>query len=237
MSSFGRLFRVTTFGESHCPAVGCIVEGVPPRMQLSADDIQPQLSRRRPGQSHLTTQRKESDAVSILSGVECGITLGTPIALVIPNFDQKPSDYTHPTPTTQSTQSTPAPKTKTSDAPATGTAAVAAAESKHSTDGGGGGAGAVSSSLVLIPRPSHGDYTYQHKYGVRATSGGGRASARETAARVSLCIAHDTCIVSCCSLRFSFSDCVRLCGMQTGGSGCGGRKVAPRTGTITPGVL
>ena len=133
MSSFGHSFRVTTFGESHCAGVGCIVDGVPPRLALSAADIQSQLSRRRPGQSLLTTARDEKDRVSVLSGVEGGFTLGTPIALMVRNEDQRPHDY---------------------------------------------------SSMGDVPRPSHADFTYQTKYGIRASSGGGRASARETIGRV-----------------------------------------------------
>ena len=135
MSKFGELFTVTTFGESHCYGVGCIVSGVPPRMQLTNADIQKQLDRRRPGQSHITTQRNESDQVVIMSGTEFGYTLGTPIAMLVRNNDQRPQDY--------------------------------------------GG-----SSMHDIPRPSHADYTYQEKYGIRASSGGGRASARETIGRV-----------------------------------------------------
>lgn len=133
MSSFGRVFRVTTFGESHCKGVGAIIEGVPPRMPLTEADIQPQLDRRRPGQSELTTGRNEGDRVQILAGTEMGYALGSPLSLLIPNQDQRPGDY---------------------------------AEMKD------------------VPRPSHADFTYQAKYGVRSSSGGGRASARETAARV-----------------------------------------------------
>jgi len=133
MSSFGKLFRVTTFGESHCKSVGCIVDGVPPRMNLTEQDIQPQLTRRRPGQSDITTPRKEADKIQIFSGTEFGITLGTPIGMVVFNKDQKPGDY---------------------------------------------------SAMSDIPRPSHADFTYQMKYGVRASSGGGRSSARETIGRV-----------------------------------------------------
>ncbi len=132
-STFGTLFRVTTFGESHGLAIGCIVDGCPARIPLSTSDIQPQLDRRRPGASALTTPRKESDTVSILSGVDRGLTLGTPIGLSIPNADTKPGDY---------------------------------------------------AEMETIPRPSHADFTYAEKYGLRARSGGGRASARETAARV-----------------------------------------------------
>jgi chorismate synthase len=132
-STFGTLFRVTTFGESHCKGVGAIVDGCPPRMPLTEADIQPQLDRRRPGQSAVSTPRQESDTVTILSGTENGVTLGTPIGLFVPNKDPRPGDY---------------------------------------------------EDMSSIPRPSHADYTYQMKYGIRASSGGGRSSARETVARV-----------------------------------------------------
>ena len=132
-SQFGTLFRISTFGESHCPGVGVVVDGCPPNMALCEADIQAQLDRRRPGQSALTTPRDEKDQVAILSGVERGRTLGTPICLLVGNKDFRPGDYTE-------------------------------------TD--------------AVPRPSHADYTYQMKYGVRAASGGGRASARETIGRV-----------------------------------------------------
>ena len=92
-STFGTLFRATTFGESHCPGVGVVVDGCPPRMALTEADIQPQLDRRRPGQSRLTTDRDEADRVTILSGTENGLTLGTPIALLVHNRDQRPGDY------------------------------------------------------------------------------------------------------------------------------------------------
>lgn len=133
MSSFGTLYKVTTYGESHCQSVGCIVEGVPPGLRLTNEDIQTQLSRRRPGQSKLTTPRDEADAVNIQSGTEFGVTLGTPIGLRVQNKDQRPHDYTE-------------------------------------TD--------------LFPRPSHADWTYLLKYGLKASSGGGRSSARETIGRV-----------------------------------------------------
>ena len=132
-STFGELFRVTTFGESHGGGVGAVVDGCPPGMDLSEIDIQPQLDRRRPGQSGISTPRDEADRVTIWSGVEGGKTLGTPIMLLVKNRDKRPGDY-----------------------------------------------GAMS----RIPRPSHADYTYQMKYGIRAASGGGRASARETIGRV-----------------------------------------------------
>ncbi len=132
-SSFGRLFRITTFGESHGPAVGVIVDGCPPRIPLGEDTVQRDLDRRRPGQSRITTQRRESDQVEILSGVYGGVTLGTPIALMVRNADQRGRDY---------------------------------------------------GELHEKYRPSHADYTYQAKYGIRAVEGGGRSSARETVGRV-----------------------------------------------------
>jgi chorismate synthase len=128
-SSFGTLFRITTFGESHCKAVGVVIDGCPPGLGLVEADIQTQLDRRRPGQSALSTDRQEEDQVVILSGTEHGRTLGTPIALQVANKDQRPKDY---------------------------------------------------GNMRDIPRPSHADYTYQMKYGIRASSGGGRSSARET---------------------------------------------------------
>ena len=132
-STFGTFFRVTTFGESHCPAVGAVVDGCPPGLELVPAEIQTQLDRRRPGQSELTTKRDEADQVAILSGVENGVTLGTPIALKVENRDQRPGDY---------------------------------------------------GEMRDVPRPSHADFTYQAKYGIRASSGGGRSSARETVGRV-----------------------------------------------------
>lgn len=135
MSTFGSHFRVTTYGESHCASVGCIIDGVPPGMALCEADVQLQLSRRRPGQSNLTTPRNEKDAVQIQSGVEKGITLGSPLAMLVKNEDQRPHDYTDET-------------------------------------------------LDLYPRPSHADYTYIEKYGLKSSSGGGRSSARETIGRV-----------------------------------------------------
>ena len=132
-STFGSIFKVTTFGESHGPLVGAVVDGCPSRLALSEADLQPQLDRRRPGQSDLTTPREEADTVRIVSGIERGVTLGSPVTLLIDNRDQRPKDYTE---------------------------------------------------IVAVPRPSHADVTYRAKYGVLATSGGGRASARETAGRV-----------------------------------------------------
>jgi chorismate synthase len=92
-SSFGTLFRIATFGESHGPAVGVVVDGCPPRLPITAEEIQTDLDRRRPGQSRITTQRKEADEVEILSGVLDGLTQGTPIALLCRNADQRSTDY------------------------------------------------------------------------------------------------------------------------------------------------
>jgi chorismate synthase len=132
-NSFGQIFRVTTWGESHGGAIGAVVDGCPPLLALCEADIQPDLDRRAPGQSALVTQRKESDAVRILSGVFEGRTLGTPISLIIPNEDMRSGDYRE-------------------------------VQEKY--------------------RPSHADYTYDAKYGIRDWRGGGRTSARETAGRV-----------------------------------------------------
>src|SRR6202162_4374539 len=137
-NTFGHLFRVTTFGESHGAAIGCVVDGCPPGIPLTAADIQRDLDRRRPGQSRFTTQRREPDEVKILSGVIMDdatgfeVTTGTPIALAIENVDQRSKDY---------------------------------------------------SDIRDLYRPGHADYTYDAKYGLRDYRGGGRASARETAAR------------------------------------------------------
>ena len=138
-NSFGHLFRVTTWGESHGPALGCVIDGCPPRIAISEAEIQSYLDKRRPGQSRFTTQRREPDAVKILSGVmpdEAGgglLTTGTPIALMIENVDQRSKDY---------------------------------------------------SEIKDSYRPGHADYVYDAKYGIRDHRGGGRSSARETAARV-----------------------------------------------------
>lgn len=132
-SHLGKVLRLTSFGESHGKSVGGILDGCPPNVSLTEADIQPQLNRRRPGQSSLTTDREEADTVTIVSGVEDGRTLGTPIAFYVANRDQVPGDYER---------------------------------------------------FRTTPRPSHADFTYQAKYGTRSISGGGRASARETIARV-----------------------------------------------------
>jgi len=132
-NTFGTLFTVTSFGESHGKAIGCIVDGCPPGMELSEADIQPDLDRRKPGTSRHVTQRRESDTVEILSGVFEGKATGTPIALLIRNEDQRSKDY---------------------------------------------------GSIAETFRPGHADYTYWQKYGIRDYRGGGRSSARETAARV-----------------------------------------------------
>ncbi|MDH7502433.1 MAG: chorismate synthase [Verrucomicrobiota bacterium] len=132
-NTFGILFRVTTWGESHGEAIGAVVDGCPPRLPLSEADIQAQLDRRRPGQSEIVSPRTETDRVRILSGTFEGRTLGTPICLLIENKDYRSSDY---------------------------------------------------SDMATKFRPSHADYTYQAKYGIRDWRGGGRTSARETVARV-----------------------------------------------------
>jgi chorismate synthase len=133
MNSYGKLFRITTFGESHGPAIGVIIDGCPAGLHIDESFIQSELDRRKPGQSKITTQRKESDTFKILSGVFEGQTTGTPIAIVIENEDQRSKDYSH---------------------------------------------------IADTFRPSHADYTYEAKYGNRDYRGGGRSSARETAARV-----------------------------------------------------
>ena len=132
-NTFGKLFCVTSFGESHGAAIGCVVDGCPPGLALAATDIQAELDRRKPGSSRHVTQRRESDTVEILSGVFEGRATGTPIALLIRNQDQRSQDY-----------------------------------------------GALAETF----RPGHADYVYFRKYGLRDHRGGGRASARETAARV-----------------------------------------------------
>jgi chorismate synthase len=132
-NTFGQLFRVTTFGESHGGGVGVVIDGCPPNIELSEAEIQSDLERRRPGQSRITTQRKEEDQCEILSGVFEGKTLGTPIAILVRNKDARPEDYVE---------------------------------------------------IAEKFRPSHADFTYEAKYGIRNWQGGGRASARETVGRV-----------------------------------------------------
>ena len=132
-NSFGKIFKYTTFGESHGPEIGCIIDGVPPGIKITEEDIQNDLNKRRPGFSKFVTQRKEKDIVRISSGTFKGKTTGTPIALLIKNENQKSKDY---------------------------------------------------EDIKDIYRPSHADYTYQEKYGIRDYRGGGRSSARETAMRV-----------------------------------------------------
>jgi chorismate synthase len=133
VNSYGQLFRITTFGESHGPAIGVILDGCPAGLEIDEPFIQLELDRRKPGQSKITTQRKEDDTFKILSGVFEGKSTGTPIAMVIENQDQRSKDYSH---------------------------------------------------IAETFRPSHADYTYDAKYGNRDYRGGGRSSARETAARV-----------------------------------------------------
>lgn len=132
-NSFGTIFKLTTFGESHGPAIGGIIEGCPAGISLDFDAVQEEMERRRPGQSAIVTQRKEADEVKFLSGIFEGKTTGTPIGFIIENKDYKTKDYSH---------------------------------------------------LKDLYRPSHADFTYEKKYGIRDYRGGGRASARETACRV-----------------------------------------------------
>ena len=132
-NSYGTLFRITTFGESHGPAIGVVIDGCPAGLMIDESFVQAELTRRKPGQSKITTQRKEDDNFKILSGVFEGKSTGTPIALIIENQDQRSKDYSH---------------------------------------------------IAKTFRPSHADYTYEAKYGHRDYRGGGRSSARETAARV-----------------------------------------------------
>jgi len=132
-NTFGHLFRVTTWGESHGPALGCVVDGCPPGLAITEAEVQHWLDQRKPGGSRFVTQRREPDAVRILSGVFEGVTTGTPISMMIENLDQRSKDY---------------------------------------------------GEIARQYRPGHADYAYQAKYGVRDYRGGGRSSARETAARV-----------------------------------------------------
>ncbi len=132
-NSYGKAFTISTFGESHGPGIGVVIDGCPSGLDLDTEKIRLEMQRRKPGQSRLTTQRKEEDEIQILSGVFEGRTTGTPLCIFIPNENQKPKDYAH---------------------------------------------------LEQTFRPSHADFTYQSKYGIRDFRGGGRSSARETAARV-----------------------------------------------------
>lgn len=132
-NSFGKVFKITTYGESHGRALGVVIDGCPAGVPLDVDFIQSELDRRRPGQSKITTQRQEGDKIEVLSGEFEGLTTGMPISMVIYNEDQRSKDYSH---------------------------------------------------IADKYRPSHADYTYQEKYGFRDYRGGGRSSARETAARV-----------------------------------------------------
>ena len=132
-NTFGKLFKLTTFGESHGVAIGGIIDGCPSGLQLDFEAIQHEMERRKPGQSKIVTQRKEPDTVEFYSGIFEGVTTGTPIGFAIYNINQKSNDYSH---------------------------------------------------IKDVYRPSHADYTYDKKYGVRDYRGGGRSSARETASRV-----------------------------------------------------
>lgn len=133
MNSFGQIFRLTSFGESHGAAIGGVIDGMPAGIAIDLDEVQSQLDRRRPGQSHIVTARDEKDRIEVLSGLMDGVTTGTPIGFIVRNADQHSNDY---------------------------------------------------DNMRHIFRPSHADYTYQKKYGIRDHRGGGRSSARETIARV-----------------------------------------------------
>jgi len=126
-NTYGKAFKITTFGESHGPGIGVVIDGCPSGLEIDLEHIQLELDRRKPGQSKLTTQRKEADAFQVLSGIFEGKSTGTPIALFIPNENQKSQDYSH---------------------------------------------------IAHTFRPSHADFTYQEKYGIRDYRGGGRSSAR-----------------------------------------------------------
>src|SRR5581483_9901152 len=132
-NSYGTLFRITTFGESHGPVVGAVIDGCPAGLRIDREFIRKEMQRRKPGQSSVTTQRKEEDEVEIVSGIFEDKTTGAPVLLLIRNKDQKPEDYER---------------------------------------------------FKDTFRPGHADFTYQQKYGIRDYRGGGRSSARETAARV-----------------------------------------------------
>ena len=164
-NTFGKLFRFTTWGESHGPAIGCIVDGCPPNIYLKEQDIQKELNKRKPGQSKFTTQRKESDKVHILSGVFEGKTTGTPISLIIYNEDMRSKDY-------------------------------------H--------------DIKDKFRPGHADFTYFKKYGIRDYRGGGRSSARETAARVAAGAIAKKVLENKLGKKFSVSGAV----IQLGILGC-----------------
>ena len=147
MSTFGRYYRFSTFGESHSSSVGVVIENPLPNFELDLDKIQHQLNRRRPGQNHITTPRDEKDKLKVLSGMEIqngrNLTLGSPLCIAVDNLDFKKEDYVF--------------------------------------------------DEVYIPRPGHCDYTYLKKYGIHASSGGGRSSARETIGR---------CISGACAEQF-----------------------------------
>ncbi|MDP0494643.1 MAG: chorismate synthase [Verrucomicrobiota bacterium JB024] len=170
-NSFGNFFRISTWGESHGGGIGVVIDGCPPNLPLSVqDDIQPALDRRRPGQSDITTPRKETDTATIVSGVFEGLTLGTPIAITVPNSDHRPEAY---------------------------------AEMKEKF------------------RPSHADYTYQTKYGIRNHEGGGRSSARETIGRVAAGAVAQKALQSACAgieVR-AYVERIHTLGLEDFGSG------------------
>jgi chorismate synthase len=153
-SIYGKIFQISTFGESHGAAVGVVVTGCPAGVDFDMDFIQSELDRRKPGQSRITTQRKEADSVEVVSGVFQGKTTGTPIAMLVWNGDQRSKDYSH---------------------------------------------------IADQFRPSHADFTYQEKYGIRDYRGGGRSSARETVARVAAGALAKLVLVRCKNNRLRFT--------------------------------
>lgn len=148
---FGKIFQITTFGESHGGGVGVVIDGVPAQLPISAEEIQAELDRRRPGQSDISTTRKEADTVEILSGVYQGATTGTPLAMLVRNTDQRPGNY---------------------------------------------------DKMRELFRPSHADFTYTAKFGVRNPEGGGRASARETIGRVAAGAIAKKILAQLCGIEF-----------------------------------
>ncbi|MCD8283343.1 MAG: chorismate synthase [Opitutae bacterium] len=151
-STFGKIFQISTFGESHGKGIGVVIDGCPPMLEISPEEIQRELARRRPGQSELSTPRNEADCVEILSGVYRGKTTGTPIALFVANVDQRPAAY---------------------------------------------------AKMRELFRPSHADFAYAQKYGIRDPDGGGRASARETIARVAAGAIAKKILAQVCGCEFS----------------------------------
>ncbi len=186
-NTFGHLFRVTTWGESHGPALGCVVDGCPPGLRFKLEDLQVWLDKRKPGQSRFVTQRREDDLVKVLSGVmldadgETMTTTGTPISMLIENTDQRSKDY---------------------------------------------------GEIAKQYRPGHADYTYDLKYGIRDYRGGGRSSARETAARVAAEAASPA--LSCQALPCAGRWCRSANTRSTAATGIGTRSIRTRSSPPMP---